>query len=30
MSDLLQYASWQLTTLSGVSIWPFYDLVPAA
>jgi hypothetical protein len=30
MSDLLQCASWQLTTLSGSSIWPFYDLVPAA
>jgi hypothetical protein len=30
MSDLLQCASWRLTTLSGGSIWPFYDLVPAA
>jgi hypothetical protein len=28
MSDLLQCASWQLTTLSGGSIWPFYNLVP--
>ena len=29
MSDLLQCASWQLTTLSSGSIWPFYSLVPA-
>jgi hypothetical protein len=30
MSDLLQCAGWQLTTLSAGSIWPFYKLVPAA
>jgi len=30
MSDLLQCASGQLTTLSGGSIWPFHNLVPAA
>lgn len=30
MSDLLQRASWQRTTLSGGAIWPFDDLVPAA
>ena len=30
MSDRFECASWQLTTLSGGSIWPFYNLVPAA